>query len=228
VSGIIALVFAMAIALGIYADGSLMTVVGMALGLWIIGSTLIDPIDRIRRRLTLSRAVIGMTVAHIGIGLFVISVSAVESFTHERDVALKQGESAQVGDYKYRFNGVQEFEGPNYNGVRAEVVVEHGGDVIATLHPEKRRYWVQGSVMTEAGIHTRFLSDFFVALGEDLGQDRWSIRAQVRPLINLVWLSAFIMALGGGIAATDRRYRLARDTENVPAAVPGAAKEQPG
>jgi cytochrome c-type biogenesis protein CcmF len=172
--------------------------------------------------------VIGMTVAHIGLGLFVISIAAVESYTHERDVALKQGESAQVGDYKYRFNGVQGSEGPNYNAVRGEVVVERGGETVATLHPEKRKYWVQGSVMTEAGIHTRFLTDFFVALGEDLGADRWSIRAQVRPLINLVWLSAFIMALGGAIATTDRRYRLARETDNAPAAVPGVAKEQAG
>jgi cytochrome c-type biogenesis protein CcmF len=227
-SGLIALVFALAITFGVYGNGKLMTTVGITLGLWIIGSTLIDPIDRIRRRLSLSRAVIGMTIAHIGIGLFVISVSAVESYTHERDVALKQGESAQVGDYKYRFNGVQGIEGPNYNAVRGEVVVEHGGETITTLHPEKRKYWVQGSVMTEAGIHTRFLSDFFVALGDDLGADRWSIRAQVRPLINLVWLSAFIMALGGAVAATDKRYRLARETESVPAAAPGTAKEQAG
>jgi len=224
----IALVFALAVAFGVYAQGKLLTVVGMSLGLWIIGSMLIDPIDRIRRRLSLPRALIGMTLAHIGIGLFVISVSAVESFTHERDVALAQGESAQVGDYKYRFDGVQPIEGPNYNGVRAEIVVSQGDKTVATLHPEKRRYWVQQSVMTEAGIHTRFMSDFFVALGEDLGSGKWSIRAQVRPLINLVWLSAFIMALGGAIAATDRRYMTARATQDVSSAVPGAAKEQAG
>jgi cytochrome c-type biogenesis protein CcmF len=224
----IALVFALAVVFGVYADGKFMTVVAMTLGLWIIGSSLLDPVDRLRRKLSLSRAVIGMTVAHIGLGLFVISVSGVESYTRERDIALKQGESAQIGDYKYRFDGVQSVEGPNYNGVRGQIVVSHDGEEVATLHPEKRKYWVQGSVMTEAGIHTRYASDFFVALGEDLGAGRWSIRAQVRPLIDLVWISAFIMAFGGALAASDRRYRLARAAETAPSAVPGVAKEQAG
>jgi cytochrome c-type biogenesis protein CcmF len=61
--------------------------------------------------------------------------------------------------------------------------------------------------MTEAGIHSRWNMDLFAALGEDLGEGRWSIRAHLRPLINYVWLAAFIMALGGGLAASDRRYR---------------------
>jgi cytochrome c-type biogenesis protein CcmF len=226
---VIALVFALAIVFGVYADGKLLTLAGVTLGLWIIGSSLVDPIDRVRRKLTLSRAVLGMTLAHIGIGVFVIAVSAVESYTHEKDVALKQGESAQVGEYRFRFDGIRSVEGPNYDGVRGEIVVSRDGETLATLHPEKRRYWVQQSVMTEAGIHTRYGSDLFVALGEDLGAGRWSIRAQVRPLINFVWLSTFVMALGGLLAATDRRYRQpARATQSVPVGEPGTAKEQAG
>jgi cytochrome c-type biogenesis protein CcmF len=120
-------------------------------------------------------------------------------------------------------------EGPNYNGVRGEIaVMGSDGEAIATLHPEKRQYFVQRSVMTEAGIHTRYGGDLFVALGEDLGAGRWSIRAQVRPLINFVWLSAFLMALGAFLAASDRRYRTARATESVPVGAAGAAKEQAG
>jgi cytochrome c-type biogenesis protein CcmF len=225
---VIAAVLALAIGLGAFGEPKLLTIVAMTLGIWIIGSTLVDPIDRWRRKLSLSRALIGMTVAHVGLGVFVIAVGAVESYTNERDVALKAGESAQVGDYQFRFNGVQPVDGPNYNGVRGEVVVSRGGDVVTTLHPEKRRYWVQQSVMTEAGIHTRYGSDLFVALGEDLGAGRWSLRAQIRPLVNFVWLSAFVMALGGALAASDRRYRLARATESAPEGLPGAAKEHAG
>jgi cytochrome c-type biogenesis protein CcmF len=79
---------------------------------------------------------------------------------------------------------------------------------------------VQGSVMTEAGIDTRAGSDLFVALGEDLGSGRWSLRAQVRPLINFVWLGAIVMALGALVAASDRRYR------NAHVAVPEAGARQ--
>ncbi len=78
------------------------------------------------------------------------------------------------------------------------------------LHPEKRQYWVQQSVMTEAGIEMQLSRDIFAALGEDLGGGRWSVRAQVRPMINYVWLSVFLMALGGIVAISDRRYRASR------------------
>jgi cytochrome c-type biogenesis protein CcmF len=225
---LIAAAFALAIVAGVYADPKLLTLVCVTLGFWIIASVLVDPIDRLRRKLSLSRAMLGMTLAHLGVGLFVISVGAVESYTHERDVALKAGESATVGDYQFRFNGVQPVEGPNYNGVRGEIIVSREGATVATLHPEKRKYWVQQSVMTEAGIHTRYGSDFFVALGDDLGAGRWSVRAQIRPLINLVWLSAFIMAMGGALAASDRRYRLARAAEPATDLLPGTAKEHGG
>jgi cytochrome c-type biogenesis protein CcmF len=77
------------------------------------------------------------------------------------------------------------------------------------MYPEKRQYYVQRSTTTEAAIEMHYGSNVLVALGEELGAGKWSIRIQIRPLVNFVWLAAFIMALGGGIAASDRRYRLA-------------------
>jgi cytochrome c-type biogenesis protein CcmF len=154
-----------------------------------------------------------MTIAHIAVGMFVLSITVVESYTIERDVALKAGETVQLGRYAYRFDSIGPIEGPNYDAVRAELTVFRDGKEISKLHPEKRNYWVQRQVMTEAGIDVRLTKDIFAALGEDLGGGGWSIRAQIRPLINYVWLAAFLMALGGAIAATDRRYRLAGATE---------------
>jgi cytochrome c-type biogenesis protein CcmF len=180
---------------------------GIIVGIWLIVSSLFDPVDRWRRKLTLSRAIVGMTIAHIGLGVGVIAISTVESYTIERDVALAPGETVSLGRYAYRFDKIAPVEGPNYDGVRAEVTVLRDGLPVAVLHPEKRNYWVQRSTMTEAGIETRWNMDLFAALGEDLGAGRWSIRAQLRPLIHYVWFAAALMALGGGIAATDRRYR---------------------
>jgi cytochrome c-type biogenesis protein CcmF len=222
----IAVAFALAIAFGLFSSTHVLTPVGLALGIWIVLSALIDPLDRLRRRMSLSRGVLGMTIAHIGLGVFVIAVSSVESFTVEHDAALGRGESAKLGAYEFRFDDLKSIEGPNYEGVRAQIAVRRHGRPITVLHPEKRRYWVQNSVMTEAGIYSRWGSDLFVALGEDVGAGRWSIRAQVRPLINFIWIGAFIMGLGGAVAASDRRYRAPKI---VPAPYTGdaVAKESP-
>ncbi|HET9865085.1 MAG TPA: heme lyase CcmF/NrfE family subunit [Steroidobacteraceae bacterium] len=211
-------VLGLALAFGAYGPGKWLSYVGIVLGCWIIVSSLFDPVDRLRRRLSLSRAIIGMTVAHLGLGVCVIAISTVESYTIERDVALGPGETVAMGRYAYRFDKLEPVEGPNYDGTRAEVTVLRDGRPIAVLHPEKRFYWVQRSAMTEAGIHRRWNMDLFAALGEDLGEGRWSVRAQVRPLIDYVWLAAFLMALGGAIAASDARYR-----SRVPATQPAGA-----
>lgn len=189
----------------------LLTPIGLGLGAWIMLSALADPVDRWRRKLSQTPAIVGMALAHFGLGLFVLSISVVESYTLERDVALGVGDRAQLGRYEYRFDAVEPAQGPNWEGVRAKITVLRDGELNGVLYPEKRNYWVQRSVMTEAGIDMQPTRDVFAALGEDLGAGRWSVRAQVRPLINYVWFAAFLMALGGVIAATDRRYRTARE-----------------
>jgi cytochrome c-type biogenesis protein CcmF len=219
----VALVIGLSVALGAYGPGDWLSIVGIVLGGWVIVSSLFDPIDRWRRKLTLSRAVLGMTLAHIAIGVCVIAVSTVEAYTVERDVPLGPGESVVLGRYAYRFDRLERIEGPNYDGVRAEITVLRDGKSIAVLHPEKRNYWVQRSTMTEASIDTRWNMDLFSALGDDLGGGRWAIRAQLRPLIDYIWLAAGLMAIGGGLAASDRRYR-SRQAATAAATAPTTAE----
>ncbi|HEU5136319.1 MAG TPA: heme lyase CcmF/NrfE family subunit [Steroidobacteraceae bacterium] len=219
-----AVVFGLAIVFLGYGPGKPLTPIGVVLGIWIILSSLIDPIDRIRRRLTLPRAIIGMTIAHIGLGVCLVAISTVESYTVERDAAIAPGETLTMGDYAYRFDSIKEIEGPNYGGMRAVVTVLRDGSPVAVLHPEQRHYWVQRSTLTEAGIASLWNMDFFVALSADVGGGRWSVRAQLRPLIDWVWLAAGLMALGGVLATTDRRYR-ARVAATEPAVAQGSAAE---
>ena len=210
---------------GIYSHGKVLTPVAATLGIWIIVTSLVDPIDRIRRKLSMPRSVIGMAVAHIGLGVFVLSLTTVESFTREHDVSLAPGGSTALGPYEFRFEGVKPIEGPNYQGVAGTVRVTRHGEPLTVLYPAKQQYYVQHTTTTEAAIEMHYGSNILVAMGEDLGAGKWSIRIQVRPLVNFIWLGAFIMALGGAIALSDRRYRIAKATAEAPA-VTGAAGEQ--
>jgi len=222
----ISVVLALAVAFGIFGSSGILTPVGYTLGFWIALTSLIDPIDRLRRKLTLPRSILGMTVAHLGLALFIIGITSVQSYTHEKDVALALGQSADIGDYQVRFVNVTPIEGPNYDGVRGELAVTREGRPVMTLFPEKRQYWVQRTVQTEAGIGTIRGANLLTAMGEDLGAGKWSIRLQLRPLIAYVWIAAFIMALGGFIAASDRRYRTATSKATEP--VPGTSAATEG
>ncbi|MFZ9871497.1 MAG: heme lyase CcmF/NrfE family subunit [Steroidobacteraceae bacterium] len=208
-----AVLLTLVLVLAVWEGAKVLTPIGFLVGAWLLFSALVDPIDRWRRRLSMTPAIVGMAIAHASLGFFVISVTAVESYTRERDIALAVGESGTVGEFKYELRSLQFVEGPNYDALRGEIAVSERGEPISVLHPEKRNYWVQRQQMTEAGIDMQWSRDVFAALGEDLGAGRWSVRAQVRPLINYVWLAALLMAIGGVIAALDRRYRRRSETE---------------
>jgi cytochrome c-type biogenesis protein CcmF len=220
-----ALVLACGLVFGIYSGGGVLTPVAATLGIWIILSSWVDPVDRWRRGLSVPRSVLGMTVAHTGLGLAVIALTTVQSFTIERDVALAPGARTAVGGYEFRFEGVAPVEGPNYDGVGATIVVTRAGAQVAVMKPQKRRYSVQHQVTSETAIHLSRGSNLLLALGDDLGAGRWSVRIQIRPLVSLIWLAALVMAIGGALAASDRRYRSLKLAET---AVSGAAAEHAG
>jgi cytochrome c-type biogenesis protein CcmF len=214
-----AAVLACALVYGIYEHGQVLTPVGALLGVWIILSSFIEPLARWRRGVRIPRGMLGMTIAHSGLGVLVLTLTTVQSFTLEHDVALAPGATTTVGSYLLRFDGVQPIEGPNYDGVGATVTVTRGAVPVAVFKPQKRQYWVQHQLTTETAIRMDHGNNILVALGEDLGAGRWSLRVQIRPLVSFIWLAALIMAIGGAVAASDRRYRTAKVTA---AAVPGA------
>jgi cytochrome c-type biogenesis protein CcmF len=216
-----------AITLVVYGGKNVLTMVGIAAGLWLVLTALLDPVRQIiGRGPQFSRAALGMSIAHLGLGLFVLGVTVTTSFNVETDQRIAVGETARIGDYSVRFNGVQDINGPNYRGLRGEMVVTQDGRQIATLHPEKRIYGTRSSPMTEAGIDAGWSRDVFVALGDDLGRDAWSVRLQYKPLIRFIWLGALVMAFGGVLAASDRRYRVPVRV-SVPDVGPGSQPAQP-
>jgi cytochrome c-type biogenesis protein CcmF len=153
-------------------------------------------------------------------------VTAVESYKVEKDLAMKPGDSTEVVGYRFTFDSLRNLAGPNYEAIEGTFTITRGDDTVAVLRPQKRIYRVQTSPMTEAGISVGWTRDLFVALGDDLGNNAWSVRVQYKPLIRYIWLGAWIMALGGLVATTDRRYRVKQVTEQAPAA--GAMARESG
>ena len=189
---------------------------GAALALWIAFSTLRSIADRVRSArglLRLPRGFAGMSVAHFGFAVTLAGVCFVSVFEEEQVVRLAPGETAAIAGYEVRFVGVREAPGPNYRALRAGLEVTRGGRPVTRLEPEKRTYASQAEPMTEAAIDPGFTRDLYAALGEPLGDGAWSVRLHYKPFVRWIWLGALLMALGGALAAADRRYRRGAPSE---------------
>jgi cytochrome c-type biogenesis protein CcmF len=155
----------------------------------------------------------GMILAHSGIAVMLIGVGITTFFSAERSVLLGPGESVELGSYNFRFNGHEEIRGPNYIGDRASISVMKDVSVLGDLFPERRIYLATGTPSTEMAIDAGFLRDLFITLGEEKEGGFWSMTIYVKPFVRWIWLGAILMALGGAIAAGDKRYRLLRQRE---------------
>lgn len=190
---------------------------GLLMAWWIVASVGADLLERIHPRdglnvfarlRQLPRAMVGMMVAHLGVAIFIFGVTLVKSTQVERDVRMARGDTTQIEGYVFTFKGVREFEGPNYHSIQAWVDVTKAGAPVAQLLPEKRIYRVQRNPMTEAAIQTGLTRDLYVSLGEPVDDGRaWIVRLYYKPFVVWIWGGCLIMALGGGLAASDRRYR---------------------
>jgi cytochrome c-type biogenesis protein CcmF len=196
---------------------ALLTSCGLLLGFWIIGGAFTALFIRMRTRAGMTSAFLGMLLAHAGIGVFVLAVTLVKSYDTERDLRVVPGETVTLGGYAFRFDSVKEVEGPNYVAMRGAVTVTRDGAPVASLAPEKRVYHVQRNPMTEAAIDYGLTRHLYVSLGDSLGGGAWTLRIQIKPFVGWIWGGCLLMALGGLLAAADRRYRVAQRRETADA-----------
>ena len=194
---------------------------GVLGAVWIAGGTARFVWSRLRSKSQGQRftaEMLGMTLAHAGVAVFVIGALLVEGLNQQREVAVKPGQSVEIGDYTFRFDGVEHREGPNYAADRGTVRVFDGDALLTVMYPEKRTYVAGRQVMTEAAIDRGFTRDLYVALGEPLGavtadgtaassDGAWALRVHIKPFVRWIWAGALLMMLGGLVTATDRRFR---------------------
>jgi cytochrome c-type biogenesis protein CcmF len=195
---------------------------GFAMAWWIVFSLATDLLERLRpagaasgsmltRLRLLPRAMFGMMLAHLGIAAFAFGVSMVNTYGIERDLKMQVGDTTELAGYTFTFRGVREVPGPNYTAAQGLVEVSKGGKLVETMLPEKRVYRVQQNPMTEAAIDTGFTRDLYVSLGEAVEGGAWIVRVYFKPFVDWIWGGCVLMALGGALAASDRRYRARRE-----------------
>ena len=214
---------------------SALATLGFLMSWWIVFAVGTDILERLRaggggianfasRWRLIPRAMLGMWLAHLGVAAFAFGVSMVNTHGIERDLKMGVGDTTELAGYVFTYRGVREVAGPNYTAVRGLLDVTRNGKPVATMQPEKRVYRVQQNPMTEAAIDAGFTRDLYVSLGEPVDDgSAWVVRVYFKPFVDWIWGGCVLMALGGGIAATDRRYRVARRESAVTVDRPHAA-----
>ncbi|MCC6303818.1 MAG: heme lyase CcmF/NrfE family subunit [Rhodobacteraceae bacterium] len=192
--------------------------VGVTLGLWVILGAAADLGQRtgregLRRRLArlrrLPRADWGRAVAHAGFGVSLLAIAAVTAWSDEDIRVAREGESFAFAGHDITLVAVRRVEGPNYVSAMAEMEVARHGRHVVTLYPERRNYPAAGMPTTEAGIDYGLLRDIYLVLGDPQEGGGWAVRSHVKPLASWLWAGCLMMAAGGLLNLTDRRFRIA-------------------
>ncbi|MFW5654642.1 MAG: cytochrome c-type biogenesis CcmF C-terminal domain-containing protein, partial [Roseicyclus sp.] len=219
-----ALVLAVASALlawAMFTGRSAIGPIGVGLSVWLVAGAFVDLWSRTGRgdvrhrfgRLTrLPRADWGKTVAHAGVGITMFGVVTLTGYEVEDIRVAQEGAPFRVGAYEIELIRVDEnVQGPNYISTMATVAVRDPGTgrLISEVNPERRLYPVAGMPTTEAGINNGFTRDVYVTLGDPQENGGWAVRTWIKPFANWIWGGTIIMALGGVLSLSDRRYRVA-------------------
>ena len=201
-----------------------MVALGLLLAAWIAlagGLNLIQRIQTTRNEgpflkafARLPAGFLGMHLAHSGIAVFIVGVAIVNGYQAEKEVKMDAGSTVTLAGYSFRFNGIRQRQGQNYQALVGDIDLIRNGRTERKLFPEKRFYSATNGnrPMTEAAIDVGFLRDIYVSLDEPTDKTRpegiWIIRVCVKPFVGWIWGGCLLMSLGGLLAVCDRRYRL--------------------
>jgi cytochrome c-type biogenesis protein CcmF len=194
-------------------------ILGLTIAAWLIGGVAAEFIERLRlfrvplidsfrRARVLPRSAWGMSLAHAGVAILIAGGVGATNWQTESVQVMEVGERVEVAGYDFTLASLTDSQGPNYDVRRGEFTVDQDGERIATLHPEKRKYWVQGMDTTEAAIRTTWIADIYVAIGDPATSGGIAVRIYHNPLVPWIWFGAIIMVAGGLISLSDRRHRV--------------------
>ncbi|MDT8399115.1 MAG: heme lyase CcmF/NrfE family subunit [Pseudomonadales bacterium] len=195
-------------------DVNISAMVALLLAFWIVFGIVRDVLAKTANKnsffkglKSLGLSYSGMQIAHLGMAVIILGVSLTSQYSVEKDVLMAPGDSLTIGRYEFVFEGSVKEPGPNYEADVGTLRVLKNGAQYLTMHPEKRRYYARGDFQTEADINVGLFRDLFTALGDPREAGAWVVRIHVKPFVFWIWMGAFLMAMGGVVAITDRRYR---------------------
>ncbi len=224
IEGILAIVSAVVLPM-IMGRWSPMVALGTGLAVWVLAAVLGQMVTRVRTSWP-PLGFWGMQLAHLGLAVFVIGVTFVSSYQIERDVSMSPGDTVTIQDTQLTLQSVQAVRGPNYDAMRGDVTfgpANKPGQISGTLHTEKRTYFSSTMPMTEVGIDSSLTRDLYVSMGDATGKNAWAVRVYYKPFVSWIWAGCGFMALGGLLAALDRRYRMRQPAEPETAPQQGVA-----
>lgn len=214
-------VFVLALAVGglafvMQTGRSMLGPMGLFLGAWLVSGTVVELLqrtgrgdNRLGRLRRLPRADWGKAVAHGGLGVTMAGIAGLTAWTVD-DIRVAQiGQPFDVGSYTMTLTDVQELRGPNYLSTTGFVTLSKDGSEIAQMTPEKRFYPVAQMPTTEAAIDYNLLRDVYVVIGDQQAGGGWTVRTYIKPMTNWIWIGCALMALGGLLSLSDRRFRVA-------------------
>jgi len=205
---------------------SVLSVLGSGLAAWLVVGTLTEVAVRIklfqvglgqslRRLVKTPRSTWGMTLAHGGMGIAVAGMIGSTVWKQESIQVMNVGDAVTLAGYTYTFRGVEALQGPNYTAISATIDVAHDGQPFTSMHPATRSYPVQSMPTTEAAIHTTFLADLYIALGNvDEKSGGYVVRIYHNPLVLWLWSGLLLLVLGAVVSLTDRRHRIGAPTQS--------------
>ncbi len=189
----------------------LISTAGVTGGVWVIAGSLFYVGQQMHKkgRFWLPASVLAMTLAHVGLGVFLVGVSLTSSISSEKHLRMVAGDQHVMAGYTFKFQGTNKVRGPNYIADEGEFIITKDGAEVTRLYSQKRQYAQGGSTMTEAAIDPGWTRDLYVSLGEPLDETgtAWAVRIYHKPFIRWIWLGSILIMTGGLIAAGNKRYR---------------------
>ncbi len=215
--------------LAVFRGGPVLAPLGIGLGVFLVAGAAFDLGERVvarasgvsaiwSRAVGLPRSAWGTALAHAGVGLSVIGIAAA-AWSTEAIGVLQPGERLTSGRYTITLEAISPRTGPNFREEVARFQLSSGDRALGAIDAGKRVYIARNMPTTEAGIRTDGLSQAYVSLGEPQGDGGIAVRLYDKPLILLIWIGAIVMALGGALSLTDRRFRLAAPRRAAPARI---------
>ena len=186
---------------------NMLVLLGIFIFVWVICNLIyyIYKMYKESNNMNLLKNKLGMIFSHIGLAVFVLGATIVESNNLEQELVMSPGQVVKLKNYQFKLNQLSEYEGPNYTSVKADFVIYRNDEIIAEVFPEKRLYNSSEMPMTEAGIAPKINGDLYITLGNLISDNKWSVRIYFKPMVRLIWLGAILMFIGGIISILTRK-----------------------